>query len=183
MSDVINILYVRRVTEQKTKRLAQLLCMAPNEAILLKKAQVDYFFCFSWLCVISLWLNSLCSQNMSWLMWKLVYHVICFNISNVHRNTFISTEEKKLLSLFLRRDVEQIFTKRIGRGWRRRWGGAERRRSIRSVHTWAISIPDPDGSKHKKASPNPHGGGVRQKMTKICSLTGSHLYFSFVPLS
>lgn len=27
MSDVINILYVRRATEQKTKRLAQLLCM------------------------------------------------------------------------------------------------------------------------------------------------------------
>lgn len=58
---------------------------------------------------------------------------------------------------------------------------AEERRGI-SVHT-AISIPDPDGFKHKKASPNPHGGGVRRKMTKICSLTGSHLYFSFVPLS
>lgn len=58
-------------------------------------------------------------------------------------------------------------------------GGA----GIRSVRTRAISIPGPDGSKHKKASANPHGGGVRRKMTKICSLTGSHLYFSFVPLS
>lgn len=54
---------------------------------------------------------------------------------------------------------------------------------IRGISTRAISIPDPDGSKHKKASANPHGGGVRRKMTKICSLTGSHLYFSFVPLS
>lgn len=83
-----------------------------------------------------------------------------------------------LLSLFLQRDMEEIFTKMIGRG-----GGVERGRSIRRVHTRAISIPDPDGSKDKKASANPHGGGVRRKMTKICSLTGSHLYFSFVPLS
>lgn len=35
----------------------------------------------------------------------------------------------------------------------------------------------------KRALANPHGGGVRRKMTKICSLTGSHLYFSSVPLS
>lgn len=63
--------------------------------------------------------------------------------------------------------------------------GERRGGGIRRVHTHtrAISIPGPDGSKHKKASANPHGGGVRRKMTKICSLTGSHLYFSFVPLS
>lgn len=46
-----------------------------------------------------------------------------------------------------------------------------------------ISIPQLVNLSSKRPKQIPAGGGVRHKMTKICSLTGSHLYFSFVPLS
>lgn len=85
----------------------------------------------------------------------------------------------------------QLFTETVGRGLRglrcgRGWEAGAVRGGAKALEASAheqLVFQILMVLNTKRASANPHGGGVRRKMTKICSLTGSHLYFSFVPLS